>query len=364
MIIMANIRNIIFAKVFSQDDVEEILAAVAGKSRVVFVDTPATEHLLGLVRELQEQKIEVVVRDHHDFPAPRNEREEQIAEATAALRELVGSNATISTRNEHPACSLLVREGEFKDEGTVIVADPSGIDGLLSSIKAIGVSYPELDDDAVVLDGPRSEQKPERLSLFGNLLVKGMATLPPFNPRNPAASEKPKGEFFSSFVSAVEGDAEARASLEARVKAYEKTVSVAEELVSKATRPAIGVKLVDTVGSSRFDLATLTQGLEASGTAITVVRKDSGPIAAEHGGVQYSLAVVQEFQQDINLQDFLPEGFESSPKAGIISNTSFLLHVSKKVWEDIILPELRFRPCNCGSGEPAGNCPAGDPYYG
>jgi hypothetical protein len=39
----------------------------------------------------------------------------------------------------------------------------------------------------------------------------------------------------------------------------------------------------------------------------------------------------------------VPAGFTSSPEAGIISNTSFLLHVSEKVWEEIVLPALRVR---------------------
>lgn len=352
---MITIKNIFLGGLFSPEDRKAIMSAVAGKKRVVFIDTPATEHLLALAQELKEQKIEVVIRDHHDFSAPASEREQQIASAAEKLRALVGSNATISTRDESAACSLLVREGEFVDsETTAIVADPAGADGLLASLKGIGISYPELDKDAVVLDGPRSEQKPERLSPLGNLLVKGLATLPPYNPKDPAGSEKPKQELFEAFAATIQGDPKARASLEARVKAYETTVSVAKELISKATKPAPKVVLVDTVGSARFDLATLTAGIEVN-VAITVIRKDSGPIAAEHGGVQYSLAVTKKFQQEVNLQNFLPKGFESSPKAGIISNTTFLLHVSEKVWKEIILPALTTGPCTCGfKGGPDG----------
>ena len=82
--------------------------------------------------------------------------------------------------------------------------------------------------------------------------------------------------------------------------------------------------------------------MEATGAKVTVVRKDAGPIAAAHG-VQYSLAVVRKYQEEINLQSMLPSGFESSPAAGIISNVSFLLHVSEKVWEEVVLPALRSR---------------------
>lgn len=70
------------------------------------------------------------------------------------------------------------------------------------------------------------------------------------------------------------------------------------------------------------------------------MRVKMGPIAAKHG-VQISLAVKPERQKEVNLQELLPAGFESSPDAGIISNTTFLLHVSEAKWKEVVLPALR-----------------------
>ncbi|OGH79679.1 MAG: hypothetical protein A3C10_01205 [Candidatus Magasanikbacteria bacterium RIFCSPHIGHO2_02_FULL_48_18] len=72
-----------------------------------------------------------------------------------------------------------------------------------------------------------------------------------------------------------------------------------------------------------------------------MVRKDTGPIAgfekkAGRPGIQYSLAVPKARQEEVNLQSLLPQGFTSSPASGIISNTSFLLHVSETVWAEKI----------------------------
>jgi hypothetical protein len=76
------------------------------------------------------------------------------------------------------------------------------------------------------------------------------------------------------------------------------------------------------------------------GTKVTVQKKAQGPIAGKHGGVQISLAVAKAHQAAVNLQELLPSGFTSSPEAGIISNTTFLLHVSQEVWDSTVLPAL------------------------
>lgn len=336
-------KPVVMTKFFAEADKVSALGAVADAGSVMFVDTPSTEQLHATIVALQENGVMVAVRDHHDIDGePSNDREVAIHLAADAIREVTGDTAVISTRKEHPACSTLIKVGEFADFGA-IVADPDP-DGLLGAMKALGVTYPELDADAAVLDGPRSEQTSDRLSPIAVLLVKGMATLPAFNPRNPAIAEKAKGDLFSLFVSAVEGGAEARASLEAKVEAYEKGVAVAKGLVSKAAEVTMGVVMVNAVGSSRYDLMTLSRGLErGEGVMVTVVRKGNGPIAAVHDGVQYSLAVVRKHQSEVNLQELLPEGFSSSPEAGVISNTTFLLHVSEKVWEETILPALQER---------------------
>ncbi len=332
-------QKVFMGKFFSVEDTAKALEAIGSAQKIVFVDTPSTEHMVSCIEQLTKNGVEVVVRDHHDVASPRNEREEAIARAANRVRE-IASDAIIKTRDEHPACSSLINVGEFADVD-IIVADPDP-DGLTAAMKALGVMYPELDSDAAILDGPRTNQTAKGgLSPLAVLLVKGMATLPPFNQKNPQASEKAKGELFSTFIGAVQGDSEAKASLETKVEAYEAGVAVAKELASKATEIVPHIVLVDVVGAKRFDLGTLTRNLESrEGCKVTVTRKDSGPIAGSHG-VQYSLAVVKQFQEEINLQDLLPSGFESSPKAGIISNTSFLLHVSEEIWEKEVLPRLQ-----------------------
>ena len=137
------------------------------------------------------------------------------------------------------------------------------------------------------------------------------------------------------------GNAEAKVKLEKGVETYEAGVREAEKLAATVTDIMSGVSYVDLMTSPRFDLTTLAGKMDARpGTKVTVQKKAVGPIAAKCGGIQYSLAVVKAFQAEINLQGLLPTGFTSSPESGIISNTSFLLHVSQGVWESQVLPAL------------------------
>jgi hypothetical protein len=215
--IQINGTPVVFSKFFGVGDKHSVLASIPdGTKRVVFIDTPSTPHLVGTIESLISRGIEVVVRDHHDVPSPRNPREQEIADAAARTRELVGGNATISNRAAHPACSGLIEIGEFAGEGTVIVADPDP-DGLTAAMKAVGVVYDGIDADAAVLDGARSEQTAERLTPVAVLLVKGMATLPPFNAERPAVSEEAKGKLFAEFAAAATGDTAALESLGRKV---------------------------------------------------------------------------------------------------------------------------------------------------
>lgn len=334
---------VVASKFFAAADRESVLAAVRSYSprRVVFIDTPATSELVATVEALKADGIEIHVRDHHDCPTPANPREQQIADAANRVRELAGGNAVISNRKANPACSSLINVGQFSEEGTVIVADPDP-DGLTASMKAAGVFYPELDSDADVLDGGRAGQTADKLSPNAFLLTRAMATLPPFDSARPQVSEDAKAKLFGDFVAVVQGNSDAKARLEKGVEVYEAGVKEAERLAALVTDIIPGVSFIDVTTTPRFDMGTLAAKMESrQGCKITVQRKSQGPIAGKHGGIQISMAVAKVHQAAVNLQELLPSGFTSSPEAGIVSNTTFLLHVSEMVWNETVLPALR-----------------------
>src|SRR5581483_10774817 len=102
---------------------------------------------------------------------PSNDREARVVAATGQLSQLLGADCVITVRRLHPACSTLVSVGEFAD-AIAIVADPDP-DGLTAAMKAAGISYAELDDDAAKLDGEPQFQVTG--SYLSQLLAKGMA---------------------------------------------------------------------------------------------------------------------------------------------------------------------------------------------
>jgi hypothetical protein len=335
--INVNGTPVCFSKFFSPTDVEAVRGEIekADAESVLFVDTPSTPHLVGLVRVLVDRGVVVHIRDHHDTlgETPREkEIHASVVDIQGILEETL-SSYKYATREEHPACSSLLSVGEFQNIG-MIVADPDP-DGLTAALKSLGATYPELDHDAALLDGPRTAR--QGMSPRGMLLNRALGCIPPFDPARPTDSDVAKAELFSTFAKEVGGDEESFWSLVSLTRAgqegIDKSREVAERIMKSAIALSSSVVMVDvTKEVEKFDMAVLMSGIE-QGRKVTVMRKSNGPIAPLHGGVQYSIAVVRG--NDINLQALLPEGFESSPEAGIISNVPFLLHLNEENWEGL-----------------------------
>jgi len=336
----------LFIKAFTGADVSTILEFVrraanlsdrGGEPQVLFIDTPITRATVEAVEKLAEEGYQVIFRDHHGIDGePANDREGQVVASTEKLRRLLGDDCLITVRRLHPACSTLVSAGEFAS-AVAIIADPDA-DGLTAAMKAAGVTYPGLDEDAALLDGePQFQVTGTPLS---QLLAKGMAVLPSYDPARPKDRLQAQQKLFEDWFKAVSGNEAARQRLAEQVVAYDAAADVSRRLAATATTIAPGVVLVDAVDSAVFDPGTLNALLENDPAClVSVVRKSLGPIAAHHG-TQYSLTVPKAHQQAINLHDLIPAHAMSSPEAGIISNVSFLLHVSEDVWKAEVLPRL------------------------
>jgi hypothetical protein len=346
--ITLKINNVptLFIKAFTADDVNTILEFVrqsasfyAGSDNLVlFIDTPITRATVEAVEKLKAEQFRVIFRDHHGIDGePGNDREKKVVDSAAKLNQLLGADCRITVRRLHPACSTLVSVGEFSD-AIAIIADPDA-DGLTAAMKAAGIAYDGLDDDAAKLDGePQFQVTGTPLS---QLLAKGIAVLPSYDVERPKEREAAQQKLFSDWVATVRGDENAAQRLRERVALYDEAVEVSHQLAKAAKIVAPGVVLVDVVNKPLFDPGTLNALLEeVPGCRVTAVRKGLGPIAALHG-TQYSLSVAKAYQGRINLFDLLPLDAKSSPEAGIISNVSFLLHVSEDVWNTEVFPRLQ-----------------------
>lgn len=338
----------LFIQGFSKEDAETIigfvrdansLSATARKS-VLFIDTPATPFLVEAVQGLKNEGYRVIYRDHHGFDGePENVRDQQKVAAIERLEQMLGADCHITLREIHPACSSLVEVGEFEN-ALAIIADPDA-DGLTAAMKAAGIYYDGLDEDAAKLDSEPSLQVTG--SEISQLLAKGLATLPSYDPKRPREREKTQQRLFTKWVAAVSGDPKARQALEQGAVAYDKAVQVSKAHAKNMHVVAPEVVLVDVTETPVFDVGTLISLMEREHNChITVLRKDKGPIAAIHG-IQYSLSVCKPYKQNIDLRPLLPPGAVNDPEFGVISNVSFLLHVSEQVWRESVLPALEKR---------------------
>lgn len=336
----------LFIKAFTAIDAQNILDFVReagslnahGSNTVLFIDTPITSHTVSTVQKLKKEGYRICYRDHHGIDGePITERDNQVQLGAAKLLQLLGDDCQITVRRLHPACSTLVSVGEFAD-AVAIIADPDP-DGLTAAMKASGLSYAELDADAALLDGEPYLQVTG--SPISQLLAKGMASLPSFDPKDPTGREEAQQELFFNWMKAVQGNKTAEARLQKGVEAYDAAVKVAQDLATTATEVVPGVVLIDCANQPVFDVGTLTALVEQDKNCrISVIRKNLGPIAAIHG-MQYSLSVAKLYQQEINLQKILPPQTKSDPHLGVISNVSFILHVSEDNWRDQVVPRLR-----------------------
>jgi len=307
-------------------------------NRILFIDTPITPATVEAVENLKSENFQVVFRDHHGIEGnPSNNREKRVVEATAKLHQLLGADCHITVRRLHPACSTLVSTGEFAD-AVAIIADPDA-DGLTAAMKAAGVSYPGLDDDAAKLDGePQSQVTGTPLS---QLLAKGMAVLPSYDSSKPKEREVTQQKLFTDWLKAACGNESAMKRLEKCTVVYDAATKVSQTLAHTAVNIAPGVVLVDVVDKPLFDPGTLNALIEQDPQCrIIVLKKSLGPIAALHG-IQYSLSVAKAYQDSVNLQELIPAHAKSNPEIGIISNVSFLLHTSEDVWKTEVLPRLK-----------------------
>ncbi len=319
-----NFRNVFFAKAFKAEEgktlAAEINAAtpVAGR-RVVIIDHPPTAGLVPLIDGLMTAGAEVYLRDHHG-DADRD------GSTVARCREVLADRAVVSTRAADPACASLVGLGEFRND--IVVADADQ-DGVTAALKAIGISYPELDQDAAVLDGPAASKTQEALSSLGFAFVRAWGAIPAFGAPN---RDKVFVDVVGALASAASGDQSGIESLGRLAAEYERKVEESKSLASTATEPFAGFRIVSVPQGAEYDPPTLASAMD-TGVKVSARVVSTGPIAKTFGA-QVSLARTKQGETaGVDLAKLVPIDWARGPEQGVISNTPFLLHLSPEKWE-------------------------------
>ena len=290
---------------------------------VVCIDTPPTEGLESVAKALGKM---VVIRDHHYTPKEEGR--------VVRILAMAHKDSRVTTREENPGCATLISPGEFLEFVVIADADP---DGLVSALKAVGVTWGGQDKDCAVLDGPPAERTAETLSPICYLLSRCWSALPTFDPPKGEKLEQAKKNLFQDFATLMEGCEGFEGVLtrmEDRAKSFEAMQEASRTLWRKRAPISEHIVMLDPSGMiTKHDFGELGRLANEAGVRVTVTRLRSGPIAALFGE-QYSLAVTSRLKGKIDLRSSLPAGVANDPKEGVISNTDFLLHLSPRKWEE------------------------------
>lgn len=318
-----------FCKLKSELDVQYSLSFVRRVSEagatVVLLDIRCSNYLVRLVTILLQEGYEVFVADHHDFPGePCAPSERELAPASEQLRDLLGERARIATRSQCPCCLQLINvPGEFRS--ATIIADEDA-DGLTAALYAVGISYGDLLQDAIILDGP-TEGKLEA-STNGLLLLRTLAI---------GRRDWWTREVFYLWPKAVQGYRSARSKLEARVFKWQKMAETAKRLALSAQEVTPGVLFVD-AQTLEYDLYTLAKIFYEQGCLLFVVRQKSGPVAKGINAINYRIDALHRGQATVNVREFLPPDYYDS---AIRAQGTFRIWASEERYQNLIWPAVQ-----------------------
>jgi hypothetical protein len=336
----------LFSKVFDlairvAPVVKKFVDEANGLCAIHFIDIAATPDLVAIVENVVAAGGNVVYWDHHVPKPPRTPKDQ---EYMAALTRLValGAEGKAGSRDDFPGCVQLLAgaspaKAVAERGGKVLVVADQDFDGLLGAMALCGVRYPGLEEDAGILDGPRSSHG--QLTPLAKVGADALSALPLFNPQKPEVFQIAWEAWAALYVASAVGDSAAHNMLVGMAGEHAKAVSVAEGLSLEYRSDNRLVYCALPPGNARIDLGTLARRMERSPAMITALEKTMGPIVAAGHDRQISIAVVKPYQDRIDLRDAVT-GLPTGPKEGIISNVPFLLHVSPVIWMGQVYPWL------------------------
>lgn len=313
----------------------ELLALAKGKTKALFVDLAATPQMQETIARLAEEGVETVAyRDHHYAPESADKRDQETAANAQKVIAQLGDKARFEERKNAPSCSRLVELGEATREKIDLILHHSDADGFLGYLKACGVSYPRMEEDADILD---SRGDVNKLTEQGKLYKEAMVSVPAFDKARPDISNKAKQVIQQEFLAYIQSNfsEETAKPLKEKAQAALEQAQTTQELIKAIQVLEGGIAFVDTttVGKRKFDVKALGDAMEKiKGVRVAAQKKSSGPLASPEKA-QISIARPAA-DTTTDLRVYLPEGAQSGVEHGRIFNTPFLLHVREDLFED------------------------------
>ena len=315
----------------------ELLKLACGKKRALFIDLAASPAMKEIIEALQRENVDVVAyRDHHYAPESTDPRDQKTVESANSISAELGEKARFETRDKAPSCARLVQLGEAIREKIDLILHHGDTDGFFGYLKACGVSYEGLEDDADILDSRGDESK---LTEHGRLFRDALVSIPPFNKDRPDISNRAKEALQREFIAYVENgfSEESAAPLKAKALAAAEQAETTAELVRLIEILEGCIAFVDTTvaGKRKYDPKALADAMERiEGVKVTAQKKNFGPLVTPEQR-QISIARLSRDEQT-DLRAYVPENAESGVEHGRIFNTPFLLHVREDLFEDFV----------------------------
>ena len=301
----------------------EIIAALPEAPRAAFIDLAPTREVLEFIGQLEAVGVVVVAYyDHHLDPR----RQAEVANARKLERKL-GKRAKIVTRREAPSCPCLIEVGEWEKIGANTVFFHADFDGFLGFLKGAGVVYPEIDNDADLLDGAGNGR---RLSQIGKLLADAHEHLVPAFSQDPAGHQRGKQRVYQTLADWIVGGLKPEA-IQAFADEVRRATAEAERLARELAW--LAEPLPGRVVICNF-LSYIKTGKPI---AIPVWKRELlrrfGPvllcsIGTGHLGEQVYIELPKAWQGQVDLRDFLPEGVQG--------RVSFRVQVPMSRWPEFL----------------------------
>lgn len=313
----------------------ELLALVRGKKRALFIDLAASPAMQETIEALRTEGVEVTAyRDHHYAPASSDPRDQKTAQSADKIVAELGDKARFETRDQAPSCSRLVELGEATREKIDLILHHGDTDGFLGYLKACGLAYEGMEEDADILDSRGDET---RLTEHGKLFRDALVSVPAFDKERPEVANRAKQLLQQEFIAYLENhfSDESAAPLQEKARAAAEQAETTKELIQLIEILDGGIAFIDTTvaGKRKYNPKALGDAMEKiEGVKVTAQKKSAGPLATP----ELSQVSIARLSRDMatDLRTYLPEGAESGVAHGRIFNTPFLLHLREDLFAD------------------------------
>lgn len=311
----------------SKEEILEIIANLRRGNKIGFIDLAPSNEIMSLMRQIEDAGCEIgAFFDHHLDVFAKNKAEVRNG---AEIERKLGNRSRVLTRKCASSSAHLVALGEWRKFGVNIVFFHADADGFFGFLKGCGVSYPEMDSDADILDGVAKGRK---LTSAGKLLADCLQYLVPAFSQNPEGHRIWKENIFREFGGWVADgclpDDKRIIGLRQRAdEAAEEAIDIAMKLVAIAKKIPGDVVVSDFLpyikAGKSIAIPLWKSGILRKFGSVLICSTGSG-----HMGEQMFIELPRAWQGKYDLRDFLPNG--------VRGRAPFRAQVPLNRWEEFL----------------------------